>query len=178
MRPLFSARTADKGAKIVSKFRYEDSLSLQTWDKISRAPIPACYVYENADGQRFAVYTFVAMWACPYDNFSPWVTGLFRNVYRQKQLNSVIPWAMRAPLPAVCEGHPDLFVLCKKDKDGMTVGLWNLHADAVRNAVVTLDCDYKSLNATVGGEGELSGNTVTLTSEIKPYECVILDLKN
>lgn len=177
VEPKFYEFKLKKGAKTVSEFRYEDSLSLQARDRISRAPIPACYVYENADGQRFAVYTFVAMWACPYDVFSPWVTGLFRSVYRQKQLNSVISRVMRAPLPAVCEGNPDLFVLCKKDRDGMTVGLWNLHADAVRNAVVTLDREYRRLNATVGGTGELSGNAVKLTSEIKPYECVILDLK-
>ena len=44
---------------------------------------PACYLYENANGQRFTVYTFVPTYV---KTKSEWHNGIFRNYYRRNRL--------------------------------------------------------------------------------------------
>ncbi len=173
----YYAFTLKEGAKIRSEFRFAaSSLSLQVNERAQEKPFPACYTYENASGQRFVVYAFSAFTATPRNVFLPWVTGRFRNIYRQKQLCDLIAWAQRRPLPAVCNGNPDLYILCKKKGENLTVGLWNLYADGIFGAEVLLDGEYTSCEI-VGGAGRLAGNKVILESEIRPFEFVILDLQ-
>lgn len=173
----YYAFSLKKAAKVHSEFRFaESSVSLQVQKKAEARPFPACYTYENAARQKFVVYAFVAFSATPRNVLLPWVTGRFRNIYRQKQLTDLIAWAQGAPLPAVCTGNPDLYILCKKKGNELTVGLWNLYADTICGASVELNRAYETCEI-VGGEGSVFGNKVVLKSEIKPYEFVILNLR-
>lgn len=122
--------------------------------------IPGAYTYENAQGERFLVFPFKAM--------ARDATGAaFRTYARQRLLAGSIAWLCGQPLAAVCAGHPDLYMLCKKGPSGLAVGLWNFHADPVEKLVVVLSQTYGSLTC-LNCTGKLSGSQVVL-SEMAPF---------
>ena len=122
--------------------------------------IPGAYTYENALGERFLVFPFKAM--------ARDATGAaFRTYARQRLLSGSIAWLCGQPLAAVCAGHPDLYMLCKKGPSGLAVGLWNFHADSVEKPVVVLSQTYGGLTC-LNCTGILSGNQVVL-SEMAPF---------
>lgn len=139
------------------------------------ANFPACYKYENSAGQRFLVYTFTAS-TVHVRKIVPWTTGLFRSYYRQNQLINGIEWVQRKKLPAVCVGNPDLFILCKSDDNELSVGLWNLSADSIPDAVISLDKRYASVEC-YNTNGILRDNQVFLSEEISPFGYAFLRLK-
>ena len=115
------------------------------------------YLYENREGQRFCVMPFDA-WDCPP------VSGLFRSYGRQRQLcEEVIPWLSGRPLDAVCMGHPDLYILTKKNENELAVGLWNYSRDRIDAPMVTLGEQYRFLE-TVQCQGSLDGRRVRLST--------------
>lgn len=120
--------------------------------------IPVFYKYQNADGLRFAVFTF--------DGYNT-EEHVFRNYERQKQIIDVLQWLCGRKLPAVCTGHPDLYVLTKKKGSTMAVGLWNFFPDAIYNAKVELPENISSFRV-FGAEGKADKNILTV-SEIPPY---------
>ncbi len=120
--------------------------------------IPVFYRYENADGLRFAVFTFDGYRAEEY---------AFRNYERQKQVINALEWMSGKKLPAVCKGHPDLYILTKKKGNVITVGLWNFFPDRIYNANVELTGEIASFSV-FGAEGKAQGNILTV-SEIEPY---------
>ena len=62
--------------------------------------------------------------------------------------------------PALCTGHPDLYVLCSEDERGLAVGLWNFSADPAFEPSVKLGRHYNTIEWINGG-GRLCGDTVT-----------------
>lgn len=126
---------------------------------------PACFRYENAEGMRFMIYSFIAETVTTRDL---WVPGLFRNYCRQRQLADGIRWLCGRSLPAMCLGNPELYILCKKDENSMAVGLWNLFADSVLHPVIELDDTYRSVDF-YRCKGHLDGNRLLLDEEIPPY---------
>lgn len=121
---------------------------------------PLCYRYENADGQRFLVYLFDAM-SLHKDS------GLLQGYLAQAAATEGVEWISQRPLPAKCQGHPQLYLLCKRDGKKLTVGLFNCHADSILAPVVTLDKRYQKLIC-LNTNGKRTGNTVTL-SELPAY---------
>ncbi len=122
---------------------------------------PTSYTYENADGQRFVVLLF--------DMIASSVTeGVFRSYSRQRQITAALEWAGRKKLPAVCPGNPDLYIVCRRDGDKLTVGLFNLSADEIFEPEVTLDREYRQAEL-FGAEGILDGDTVKISTVIAPY---------
>ncbi len=91
--------------------------------------------YENADGQRFLVYAFDGAFVNE---------GRYRNYCTQIQLFASLAWLARRPMPAVCLGNPDLYVICKQDKDGMAIGLWNMFPDEILSPEITLSEEFAS----------------------------------
>lgn len=120
--------------------------------------LPVFYQYQNADGLKFAVYTFDGYRAEEY---------AFRNYERQKQVVEALTWLCGKKLPAVCTGHPDLYVLTKKKDNVLSVGLWNFFPDGIYGARVELPENIKSFDI-FGADGEADGNILTV-SEIPPY---------
>ncbi|MCQ2462808.1 MAG: hypothetical protein MJ177_05315 [Clostridia bacterium] len=116
--------------------------------------IPVFYTYENENGQRIGVYTF-----------DGYVTGdeIFRNYCRQKQVISALQWLSGKRLPAMCTGHPDLYILTKQKDKKITVGLWNFCPDKIYNACVEFAENIKAFSV-YGADGTAKENTVTLSS--------------
>ena len=121
---------------------------------------PLCYRYENAEGQRFLVYLFEAM-SLHKDS------GLLQGYLAQKAATEGVEWISKRLLPAKCAGHPQLYLLCKRDGKTLTVGLFNCHADSIFAPVVTMDRRYRKLTC-LNVSGSLTGNTVAL-SELPAY---------
>lgn len=122
---------------------------------------PACFRYENEKGQRFVVYNFDFWYA-----LHSW--GVSRSYCRQRQLIDAVQWAGRKTLAAVCPGHPDLYIMCKRTEEGLVVGLWNFSIDYVCQPEIITDKAYESLTV-FNGEGALCENKVRLSTEIAPY---------
>jgi len=122
--------------------------------------------YENALGQRFLIYAFDAALVRE---------TRYRNYCTQKQLVSSIQWLSRQKMPVVCTGHPDLYILCKKDEDGMAIGLWNMFADEILQPEILLSEAYESVEA-LGCYAELNGNRLRL-SDLPAYGFAFLHVK-
>ncbi len=134
---------------------------------------PACYLYENADGQRFMVYTFAPTFV---KTKSEWHDGIFRNYYRQKQLINGYEWLCGKPLPAVCEKHPHLYILCKREGEKLHIGLFNLSKDKIKNPEVKVDKAYTGLDC-FNCEGSINGREIRLDTVLQPYSALIFTLK-
>jgi len=138
--------------------------------------LPACYTYENASGQRFLVYSFVAQ-SVRYNQKEFPRPGLFRNYYRQAQLIDGIRWLQGGrPLPAVCPKNPGLYLLCRREGARLHVGIWNLFCDSVLEPRIPLDRIYGRLSC-FGCSGHLEGDCVLLDGEIAPFGHVFLTLE-
>jgi hypothetical protein len=126
--------------------------------------IPSAYLYENAAGERFLVYAFDA---CQSQNDR----GAFRSYCRQRQLIDALAWVARRPLDAVCPGHPDLYMMVKKNEDGLAVGLWNFCADAIESPRIFLADDYADADIINSGDAgiTLANRQLTLHGNIAPY---------
>ena len=163
---LFYNFTLKENADILSEFLMADSvLSSPTLDRNAKM-YPACYYYENGEGHRFLVYSFVAHTVKAQRG---WTRGYFRNYYRQNQLTEQIARLQGRPLPAVCNGNPQLYILCKKDEKEMAVGLWNIYPDEVIDPIITLDKPYKHIDF-YNCNGRLEGNRVILNRDIEPFD--------
>lgn len=128
------------------------------------------YRYENAAGQRFMVYAF--------DMDVSWMgMGVTRSYCRQKQLIEGLEWAGRKKLPAVCAGHPDVYLICKRSEKGLAVGLWNLSADYMADPCIRLDKEYR-IASLFGAEGSVEGDVLKLTGDVAPFAFVGIFLEN
>ncbi len=122
--------------------------------------------YENKNGQRFLVYAFDAAFVDE---------NRYRNYCTQRQLTGSLEWLARKAFPAVCVGNPDLYMICKANETGMTIGLWNIFPDDVMHPVITLDRIYSGAEF-IGCDGDLNKNTIRL-SPIQPYGYAFINLK-
>ncbi len=146
--------TLKKGAEVV------------TYAVGRRERFPDAYLYQNQAGQRFLVYAFDA--AQIHED-------RYRSYSMQRQLYSAAEWLSGRVLPARCGGNPDLYILCKKDGSGMSIGLWNFCPDAVREPVIELDGAYEE-SEFVNCRGELMENAVRL-STLQPYGFAFVSLR-
>ena len=168
----FYDMTIKDGAKVVDEF-IMSTPGLGVCNAVDGAPRkPACFLYENADGYRFMVYSFIGE---TVHALHEWAFGLSRNYCRQKQICDGVKW-LGKPLPATCNGNPDLYILCKKDENSMTVGLWNLFADSVLHPVITLDDTYDTVDFYRCG-GTMQGDKVYHYNELAPYGFVCFTVR-
>lgn len=167
--------TIDEKATILSEFIVKDDVggfaNISPHDRTGQH-IPACFCYQNDKGQKFMIYSFVAqtVWVK-----SEWTPGLFRNYYRQKQLANGVEWLQNRPLPAMCYKCPQAYILCKKDENSMTVGIWNLFADTIYTPEIFLDTAYSKAEFYKCG-GVLNQDKVNLETDIIPYGFAIITL--
>ncbi len=135
---------------------------------------PACYCYENADGEKFAVYSFLPESVATTNE---WIPGIFRGYCRQRQLGRLYEFLAGRPLPAMCYGAPELYVLCKRGEDGsLAVGLWNLFADSVLRPTIELDGIYTDIDC-YRCNGKIDGTRVRLEEEIPPFGFAFFTVK-
>lgn len=161
-----------EGAEVLSEHPIVGGGSLgnyseHLWHSAPRAS--GVYRYENAMGQRFVVFPFVAETAWGKGVF---MHGSFKGYYRQRQLVDGVAYVGKKPLPAVCPGHPFLYIVARKDADSMAVGIWNFFADEVINPVIQLDEAYDRADVYLKN-GHLEGNKLILDEDIPPYGFVL-----
>jgi len=116
--------------------------------------VPLAYRYENINGQRFLVFLFNA--ATLEKN-----SDLYHGYLMQHTLHDGIEWISRKPLPVSCVGNPDLYMLCKRKGDTLSVALFNCFADSILRPELRLAGVYEEISF-VNTEGSLEGDTVRL----------------
>lgn len=132
----------------------KESVTPVLYGALNGESVPLAYRYENADGQRFFVFLFNA--ATPEKS-----SDLYHGYLLQLALRDGIEWISRAPLPVSCTGNPDLYILCKRQGDALSVALFNCFADSILSPVLRLDDTYTNIRF-VNTDGVLDGNTVRL----------------
>jgi hypothetical protein len=154
------------GARVLSEFVEHDvGLGVNDGYLSNKNRYPACYLYENAEGMRFMVYSFYAakMYGMKFTK-----SGRFTDYCRQRQVADGIEWLGGKKLPAMTFKNPHLYTLCKRDGNKLSVGLWNIFEDEVLNPVIELDGEYASVDF-YNCSGRLEGNKVVLDGEIAPF---------
>lgn len=132
--------TLNRGSKVLSEFETKD-----------KNIVPAYYTYTNANGHKYIVLNSIG---------GQNGEALRRNYLRPKQLiRSIEDFGEK--MPAKCFDNPDIYMMCKKNENGMAIGLWNCFPDYCKNLNVTLGDEYKSAEF-IGCEGTLCGNEITV----------------
>ncbi|MBQ8882889.1 MAG: hypothetical protein IJY70_05845 [Clostridia bacterium] len=170
------------GAKVISNFCYGDNVlefgeyEASFDENEPKEDFPACYLYENKDGQRFCVYTFVALNVQNRDIYNGFNGDFFVNYCRQNQILSSAEWVAKKKLPAKSTHNPYLYILCADDKDSRVIGLWNLWEDEIFSPQIELDEPAKEIIYHFT-DGYTDGCMVKLTKPLKPFECAFLEIK-
>lgn len=138
----------------------KDNAEILSWFCLGNKKIPAAYRYENADGQKFLVYTFDSG-SLRQDS------DTLVSLNRQRQLLKQLEWLGGNPV-ATCEGHPGLYMICRKNEESLCVAMCNMAADWVYTPVVQLNEEYKNLEI-CGYEANIRGKKVEFASDIPPY---------
>ena len=170
------------GAKVISEFCYgNDVLEFGGYkasfdEDVKREDFPSCYLYENSDGQRFCVYTFVALNVQNRDIYNGFNGDFFVNYCRQRQIFDCLEWLQKKKMPAKSLKNPYLYVLCSEDEKSRTIGLWNLWEDEILEPIIELDAQVKEIKF-YQTDGYFEKDRVYLTKPIKPYECAFFEIK-
>ena len=114
------------------------------------------FIYENESGAKFLVYPFELI------NSKSDVIGVYESYCRQRQLIEAYEIINGKALPAVCAGHPGLYILCSEGNKKLSVGLWNFFADPIIAPEVKLAEDYSCVRA-VNCSCSINGRTVKIT---------------
>ena len=88
-------------------------------------------------------------------------SGLLQGYLSQAVVTEGVEWVARRALPAKCEGHPQLYMMCRESEKALIVGLFNCHADSIYAPRVQLNGEYKRLKC-LNTEGRLRGDQVEL----------------
>ena len=124
--------------------------------------VPLAYRYENERGERFIVLLFDA-YSVPHST-----SGLISNRVLSTVLARELTWVARKPLPAVCSGNPDLYLICEKGEDYLSVGLFNCFADYVLDTEILLDGEYSKIEC-ADCDAIIEGNKVILKSRLHGF---------
>ncbi len=172
----------DERASVVSSFCYGDDVpefgeyEAEFDENCVSEDFPACYLYENAAGQRFCVYTFVAENVQNRDIYNGFCGDFFNNYCRQRQIFECAEWLQGKKMPAKSLKNPHLYVLCSEDEDSRVIGLWNLCEDEILHPEIELDAPAGEISF-YQTEGYCEGSTVHLKNALKPYECAFIEIK-
>lgn len=119
----------DERAVVISEFDYDGKR------------VPASYLYENRDGQKFLVYTFVSS-AVKY------TSALASGYLRQMHIHLASEW-MGKKLPVKVTGHPKVYVISKEDDQKIAIAVGNFSLDVVDDAV--FEVPFRIKNADFNG---------------------------
>ncbi|MGN1347218.1 MAG: hypothetical protein ACI4V1_10575 [Eubacteriales bacterium] len=139
-----------------------DAEVLSWWQTADGRRSPAVWRYVNRCGQRILGYAFDAVESLER---SP----LLLSYERQRQFTESVEWLQGKPLPAHLSHSTDLYVLCKREGDRLTVGLWNFGLDEVLPARIRLDREYRELVPIGRVPLHLEGDAAVLEDVIPPY---------
>ncbi len=154
----------EDGANIESTFTTSGSLTemASKWandTSSNQNEIVGSYTYENADGERFLVFSFDGGLAH---------NSLLRSYARADQLKRIIPYLGNS-CGFYISTSPDLYAIAKRKGNKFSLGLWNFCADAVDEPTVYSEVS-KNLKviSTIGCTAE-ADNGILKLSRIEPY---------
>jgi hypothetical protein len=147
-----------------NKVSLKDGVNIES-EWIADQVYPASYSYTNANGQCFLVLCMDAF-TCADE--------MYKNYARQKQFFDFLE-KQSATVPARCDKHPDLYVLCKEEKDTLAIALFNCFADAIENLEVNLADCYQNAEL-FRANGTLNQDTL-LIHELPAYQWCYVILK-
>ena len=124
--------------------------------------MPILYRYQNTDGKRFLVFLFDLM------TFRK-NTSLIRGYIVQSAVVSGVEWVAGKKLPAVSLGNPNLYTICKRTENSLSVALFNSFADEVLDPSITLDSDAYTELECIHCTGHIEGNRVLLDAPIPAF---------
>lgn len=139
-----------------SKVSLKDGVVIES-EWIADQIYPASYTYKNSIGQIFLVLCMDAF-TCADE--------MYKNYARQRQIFDFLE-DNQTPVPARCDKHPDLYVLCKENKDTLAIALFNCFADEIENLEVKLDKSYQTIEL-FRAKGNLVDNGTVLNIETLP----------
>ncbi len=147
-----------------AKLTLADGATADSTFTVDGAAYPMAYRYENADGRKFFVYAFDMETTAPKSD-------LFRSYPRQLQLFRAIEWLQGKPLPVEVAKEPGMYVLCRRNGDEMTVGLWNFWDDLGLPRDIRLGEKYSNIRPIGNTNATLSedGRSVRIDGDIPPY---------
>ena len=148
-----------------------DSVLVRSVPGMADVERPAMYIYENAAGQRFAVYAFSAQESLEIGAGR----GVFRSRCRAEQIRRVLVWLSDNAPEVMCVPEPDLYMLAKRDDDSLTVALWNFGADRITRPVVRFADEWNRMECHVGS-ASLEGNTVSVC-QLDSFMCACFTVK-
>ena len=122
------------------------------------------YTYENADGQRFLVFTFSA------DALSSNPKYLYAYPIQSVLIES-IEWIAKRPLPVKTSKHPELYTLCEKGESYTAVSLFNCFPDSAIDLEIELDSVYNNVEFS-NCAGRIEGNRVIIDGELHAFDFV------
>jgi len=126
-------------------------------------PRTLSYRYKSPNGCNYLVYLFNAH---EVRNSAGW----FSSYARRRQVVENVQWLSGKPMDAYPDGnYPQLYCMTKKNEEAISVGLWNLFDDKIKNARITLNVDCQEIEF-INCSGHLEGNTVILDGVLYPYE--------
>ena len=146
-------------AEVLMQYRYGDKA------------FPGVFRYQNQAGQRFLVYPFEAEAAAP---FSSWFSrgvhyGWMQNYANRRMLIEAHDWLAGKPLLAYLDGnHPYAYTLVKQEDRSVSIGVWNLNADSIRDARIVINAPIGSASFINCG-GHVEGNAIVLDTVLQPY---------
>lgn len=160
-------KTYVSGSGACRRLSLNEKAQVVTYAVVDGEQIPETFQYQNENGQKFLVYAFDS-------------ANLKEERYRcycmQRQLYRSLRWLTGDSLPAQCVGHPDLYIFCSRNENGMAVGLWNFFADEIDQPVIELAESYKEAEF-VNCQGTLEGNRVIL-SQLPAFGWAFVHLKH
>lgn len=130
---------------------------------------PAAYRYENEKGERFLVYAFDA--EQQQDSSS-----LYWSYARGKQVADQIEWLGGARLPARCDGHPQLYAVCKQDENNLALAYVNCHEDEIFDAKVTFADPIGKVRFHACTGKRIDAHTVVV-DYVKPFGFIALEIE-
>ena len=124
---------------------------------------PACYYYENAHGQRFAVYAFDSN-SLDYGSLRDWGMCVAFTPGRRAQLNALYARlsGKESAIMALQDINPGFYMLARKSSTGsLSVMFCNIFHDAVEETQFKLSAPCK-LRSCIHGEASMDGDILTL----------------
>ncbi len=158
--------TINDGAKVESTFTTYDPTGKtmasppRTIDYDNdRYDIIGSYTYENANGEKFLVFSFDG-------GLMP--ANLFRQYARADEIKRLIPYLGKSLGFTVCTS-PHLYTIAKRNGNKTAVALWNFCTDSIEEPTIRIDTGSNvQIVSTIGCEAKICEDVIKLT-RIEPF---------
>ena len=132
-----------------------------------RRRVPAAYLYENKNAQRFLVFAFRAHNQSDY-------SGIYGSYGRGTQIANAVEWLGGKPLPVICCGHPYGYCRCNEDQHSVAAAYFNCSPDGIDKLDFSFYRDVKKVKI-IGGKGSQTNPRTVTVRDIRAYAYVAIE---